>query len=114
MPAGIRLAETAGFCFGVARAVKTVEDYIAAVNKGWRLGYSVRCSPVTVGDCVTQEELNTLADLSVEKGWAKDREEGLGIFRIWHLAALVSKNVPGCWTLSGMGLAMYLTRPASS
>ncbi len=90
-----------------------LEDYIAAVNKGWRLGYSVRCSPVAVGDCVTQEELNTLADLSVEKGWAKDREEGLGLFRIWHLAALVSKNVPGCWTLSGMGIALYLTRPGT-
>ena len=87
-----------------------LEDFIAAVNKGWRLGYSVRCSPVTVGDCLTPEEMNTLADLAVEKGWAKDREEGLGIFRSWHLAALVSKNVPGCWTCSGMGIALYLTR----
>lgn len=90
-----------------------LEDFIAAVNKGWRLGYSVRCSPVTVGDCLTAEELETLADLAVEKGWAKDREEGLGLFRSWHLAALVSKNVPGCWTLSGMGIALYLTRPGT-
>ena len=91
-----------------------LEDYIAAVNKGWKLGYSVRCSPVTVGDCLTPEELETLADLAVQKGWARDREEGLGIFRSWHLAALVGKNVPGCWTCSGMGVALYLTRPGLS
>ena len=34
----IRLARTAGFCFGVARAVKTVEDYIAAGEKVCTLG----------------------------------------------------------------------------
>ena len=34
----IRLAKTAGFCFGVARAVKTVEDYLAAGEKVCTLG----------------------------------------------------------------------------
>ena len=88
-----------------------LEDFMAAVNKGWDQSYSVRCSPVTLGDCLTPEELNILADLAVEKGWAKDMEEGLEIFRGWHLAAFVGKNPTGHWDYSGMGVALYLTRP---
>ena len=91
-----------------------LEDIHAAVKKGWKLSYSVRCSPVTVGDCLTPEELETLADLAVEKGWAVDLEAGLDLFRNWHLAAMVGKNVPGNWTLNGTGIALYLTRPGAN
>ena len=85
----------------------------AETHKGWKLGYSVRCSPVTLGDCLTAKELTALAELAVEKGWAKDTAEGRWMFRNWHLAALVGKTVPGCWTLNGEGLAIYLTRPGA-
>ena len=90
-----------------------LEDITAAIARGWDQSYSVRCTPVTVGDCLTEEELKTLADLAVEKGWAKDRAEGLEMFRGWHLAALVSKNPTGHWDCSGEGLALYLTRPGT-
>lgn len=89
-----------------------LEDIKSAIDKGWQLSYSVRCSPVTLGDCLTGEELETLGALAAEKGWVK-AGAARELMGGWHLAAMVGKNVPGCWILNGEGLAMYLTRPGN-
>ncbi len=85
----------------------------------WQMDYTVRCSPVTVAVCLTGAELSALADLAVEKGWAVSRAEGKELFRSWHLAGMVVRNHGspdpendrGSYTLNGMGVALYLTRP---
>ena len=107
------LAEGEEYCWELLdwqKRPEDLEDIFTAAAKGRKLSYSIRCSPVTLEDVLTEAELEALADLAVAKGWAWNRENGERLFGNWHLAGLVSKSVPGCWILNGEGLAMFLTR----
>ena len=95
---------------------------VAAIARGRKLTYHIRCTPVTLADCLEPEERDALADLAVEKGWAKDRAEGLRIMGNWHLAGLVDDmhgrddgegRPVSRFTLNGEGIAIYLTRPGA-
>ncbi len=74
--------------------------------------YSVHCSPVTLGDCLSAEEAETLAALTVEAGMARSLEEGRSLVQSWRLCGLLGSNYCDCWRLMGMGIALYETRPA--
>ena len=87
-------------------------DIRDAIERGWKQSYRVLCSPVTLADCLTQEELETLADMALEKGWANE-DNALRLMGGVHLAALVMKNPTGHWDYRGEGIALYLTRPGA-
>ncbi len=74
--------------------------------------YSVRCTPVTLGECLSAEEAETLAALTVEAGMAQDLAEGRRLVQSWRLCGLLGSNILDCWRLMGMGIALYETRPA--
>ena len=76
--------------------------------------YTVRCAPVTLGDCLSEEEAEALAALTVSAGMARDLEEGRELVRNWHLCGLLGANTVDCWRLMGMGIALYETRPSKA
>ena len=74
--------------------------------------YTVRCAPVTLGDCLSDQEAEALAALTVEAGLARDLEEGRSLVQGWHLCGLLDTNTNDCWRFMGMGIALYETRPS--
>ena len=85
--------------------------YTLMLSIKYKRYYDVRCSPVTLGDCLSPEDAETLAALAVEAGMAPDLEEGRDLVQCWHLCGLLDSNVGHCWRLIGMGIALYMTRP---
>lgn len=76
--------------------------------------YIVHCTPVTLGDCLSPEEAEGLAALTVEAGMARSLEEGRDLVKSWRLCGLLGTNYNDFWRLMGMGIALYETRPAKS
>ncbi|MBR3059262.1 MAG: M56 family metallopeptidase [Oscillospiraceae bacterium] len=77
----------------------------------YQRSYEVRCSPVTLGDCLSPEDAEILAARLVESGMARDIEEGQGLVQGWHLCGMLSDNMLSPWRFLGMGIALYETRP---
>ncbi len=86
---------------------------ISSMSLGYRTSYNVRCAPVTLGDCLTSEEMEDLAARILEKGWTGDTEAALDLIRGWHLCGLLNLTTWGHWSLVGMGIALYETRPGT-
>ena len=87
------------------------EFFLAALHLGYQTSYNVRCTPVTLGDCLTREERDDLAERILEKGWAGDGEAAQALIRGWHLMGLINLTTWDHWSLTGMGIALYRTRP---
>ncbi len=79
----------------------------------YRRSYEVRYSPVTLGDCLSPEDAEILADRLVESGMARDIEEGRSLVQSWHLCGMLSDNMLSPWRFMGMGIALYKTRPSA-
>ena len=77
----------------------------------YQRSYEVRCSPVTLGDCLSPEDAEILAARLVESGMARDIAEGQGLVQGWHLCGMLSDNMLSPWRFLGMGIALYETRP---
>ena len=76
--------------------------------------YTVFCTPVTLGDCLSAEEAEALAGLAVEAGMARNLKEGRSLVQSWHLCGLLGSNYCDSWRLMGMGVALYETRPGTA
>ena len=89
------------------------EHYLALTALGYKASYSVRCTPVTLGDCLTPEEMDSLAERIVDQGWVGDTKAGEALIRGWHLMGLTSLTTWDHWSLVGAGIALYETRPGN-